>query len=74
MRFQIDFNRHSDDKMLEELGAKFINEEEYSYYEIELKNFSEMKELEKKIYNIIKVYYSLIVGFDPNTIYLDKDV
>jgi hypothetical protein len=72
MVFAIDFNRHSDDKMLEELGAKLINEEDYSYYEIELKDFLEMKELEKKIYNITKVYYSLIVGFDPATIYLDK--
>ena len=74
MKFEIDFNRHSDDKLLEELGAKFIHKAGFSYCEIELKNLEEMEALYRLIFEKTKKYYSLVIDFNRPTIYLDKDV
>ena len=75
MEFQLDFNRENGDALLQEFGATLHikNGEDYGYF-IELKDFKEMEELEETIYDITGIRYSLIVGFDPATIYLDKDV
>ena len=74
MKFEIDWNRHSDDKTLEELGAKLIDESDFSYYEIELNSLEEMENLHKLVFEKTKKYYSLVIDFDRPTIYLDKDV
>ena len=74
MKFEIDWNRHSDDKTLEELGAKLIDESDFSYYEIELNSLEEMEALHRLVFEKTKKYYSFVVDFDRPTIYLDKDV
>lgn len=74
MKFQIDFNREGigTDSQLLEIGAVVVEEPEFSYHEIEIKDFDELEKLENKVMEIIDYGVSLIVGFDPPTIYLDK--
>ena len=77
MKFQIDFNRESNDGLLEELGAKLITKitrEEYYYHEIEFKTFEELEKFIEKVQEITGEYYSLVISNDPMSIYLDKDV
>jgi len=46
-------------------------------YFVEINNLEELAELEKKIYNLTRKYYSIIISFDMpggGTIYLDKNI
>lgn len=76
MKFSIDFNRESNDKLLEQFGAEFLYDEKETNgeYYIEIKDLKELEELSNKINNITKKLYSLIISFDPASIYLDKDI
>ena len=72
MEFQIDFNRGGNDKLLEKLGAvrKSQNGESLGYF-IEIEDFAQLEEFEKKVNKLLDYKYSLIIGFNPATIYLD---
>ena len=72
MEFQINFNRGDNDKMLEQLGAveKYKNDEWFGYF-IEIEDFAQLEEFEKKVNKLLDYKYSLIIGFNPATIYLD---
>ena len=72
MEFQIDFNRGDNDKMLEELGAVEKSQDgEWFGYFIEIEDFAQLEEFEDKVERIVGGNYSLIIGFNPSTIYLD---
>lgn len=72
MEFQIDFNRGDNDKMLEQLGAVEESQDGESLgYFIEIEDFTQLAEFEKKVERIVGDNYSLIIGFNPATIYLD---
>ena len=72
MEFYINFNRGDNDKMLEELGAveKSQDHESLGYF-IEIEDFAQLEEFEKKVNQLLDYKYSLIIGFNPATIYLD---
>lgn len=77
MKFEIDFNRETDDKTLEMLGAKLVPTSAEKYgpfdkYEIEINTFEELKELIEKVDKIKNDYYSAVISFNPPTIFLDK--
>ena len=74
MEFQIDFNRGDNDKMLEKLGAvhKKSQDHESLGYFIEIEDFAQLEEFEDKVERIVGGNYSLIIGFNPATIYLDN--
>lgn len=85
MKFEIGFNKFNDPKdtieFYKHIGATQPFIEEHDYYEwfIEIKNFKQLEKLSKKINlyltdNKNDFEYSLIISFDPNVIYLDKDV
>lgn len=74
MKFSIDFNRHSDDKAIESLGAELVEYDEHYQYEVEIKDLEALRDLEKLIESKLGIKWSMIVGFDSNTIYLDDDV
>jgi hypothetical protein len=69
MEFQIDFNRETRDDILEKIAY-----EREGYYYVDLPDFKAMEELENRIKDVTGEYYSLIVGFDNPTIFLDKDI
>ena len=73
MEFQIDFNRGDNDKMLEKLGAVHKKSQDYESlgYFIEIEDFAQLEEFEKKVNKLLDYKYSLIIGFNPATIYLD---
>lgn len=73
MEFYINFNRGDNDKLLEELGAveKSQDRESLGYF-IEIEDFAQLAEFEKKVNQLLDYKYSLIIGFDPATIYLDN--
>ena len=72
MEFQIDFNRGDNDKMLEQLGAVEKSQDgEWFGYFIDIEDFAQLEEFEKKVHELHDYKYSLIVGFNPATIYLD---
>lgn len=73
MEFQIDFNKGDNDKALEQLGAvKKSQDGEWFGYFIEIEDFAQLEEFEKKVNKLLDYNYSLIIGFDPATIYLDN--
>lgn len=73
MEFQIDFNRGDNDKMLEQLGATIKQVgEDYGFF-IEIKDFAELEAFEKKVEKLFGFKYSLIIGFDHPTIFLDEE-
>ncbi len=72
MLFEIDFNREDRDEDLEKIGAFKPSPDDW--YHLEVENFEALQALEKKVYEVTGEYYSLIVGFDNPTIYLDKNV
>jgi hypothetical protein len=82
MLFEINFNTESDDKVLEELGAKLVPTGSTEYppfeiYKIELNTFEELENLLAKVDKLksgTAELYSAILGFNPATIYLDTDV
>ena len=72
MEFYINFNRGDNDKMLEELGAVHKSQDsEWDGYFIEIEDFAQLEEFEKKVNKLLDYKYSLIIGFNPATIYLD---
>ena len=72
MEFYISFNRCDDDKMLEELGAVEKSQDgEWFGYFIEIEDFAQLEKKEKKVNKLLDYKYSLIIGFNPATIYLD---
>ena len=80
MKFEIDFNRGSDDKTLEAIGAKLepipgaTKYPPFDRYMIELNTFEELEALLKEVDFITGVYYSAIISFDSPTIFLDNNV
>jgi hypothetical protein len=73
MEFYINFNRGDNDKLLEKLGAvhKKSQDHESLGYFIEIEDFAQLAEFEDEVERIIGDNYSLIIGFNPATIYLD---
>ena len=72
MEFYINFNRGDNDKMLEQLGAVEKSQDgEWFGYFIEIEDFAQLEEFEKKVNKLLDYKYSLIIGFNPTTIYLD---
>ena len=72
MDFQIDFNTEDNDKALEELGAVEKSQDgEWFGYFIEIEDFAQLEEFENKVNEMFDYKYSLIIGFNPATIYLD---
>ena len=72
MEFYINFNRGDNDKLLKELGA--VEKSQYGEwfgYFIEIEDFAQLEEFEDKVERIVGGNYSLIIGFNPATIYLD---
>lgn len=77
MKFQIDFNTKTNDKVLEEIGAKYESPwpDDAGTYFIEINDISELEPLLKKVDLLMNdVYYSAIVSFDPPIIYLDNKI
>ena len=72
MEFQIDFNRGDNDKALEQLGAVEKSQDgEWFGYFIEIEDFAQLEEFERKVNKLFDYKYSLIIGFDRPTIFLD---
>ena len=72
MEFYINFNRGDNDKLLEELGAVEKSQDgEWFGYFIEIEDFAQLEEFEDKVERIVGGNCSLIIGFNPATIYLD---
>ena len=72
MEFQIDFNRGDNDKALEQLGAVEKSQDgEWFEYFIEIEDFAQLEEFERKVNKLFDYKYSLIIGFDRPTIFLD---
>ena len=72
MEFQIDFNRGDNDKALEQLGAVEKSQDgEWLGYFVEIEDFAQLEEFERKVNKLFDYKYSLIIGFDRPTIYLD---
>ena len=73
MEFQIDFNRGDNDKALEQLGAVRKSKDGLWFgYFIEIEDFAQLEEFERKVNKLFDHKYSLIIGFDRPTIYLDN--
>lgn len=75
MKFEIDFNWEATPEMYEKLesikGVEFADNDERGYLYIEINTLEELKELDDKVFEKLPEY-SMIVGFDSPTIYLDK--
>ena len=73
MEFEIGFNRSNNEDGLIALGAT-IKEvgDDYGFF-IEIKDFAELEAFEKKVEKLFDFKYSLIIGFDHPTIYLDEE-
>lgn len=77
MEFQIDFNRETDDKTLELLGAKLKPIEyagdmpPFEEYFIEVENLEALEELLKQLRKIKGADFSMIINFKPNYICFD---
>ena len=84
MRFEIEFNRENNDKLLEAIGGVLTPTGATKYppfeiYTIELDNFSDLDELLKKLNKeagreIAAREYVAIVTFDPPCIFFDDNV
>jgi len=77
MKFQVDFNKFSDDRLLKELGAYivWIDSDDYThnYYEIEIRDLQHLLDWIKEVQTKTGKLYSAIIDIDPNTIYLDEN-
>ena len=78
MNFEIGFNRKdkNDTKSFYEFIGATLNDtnEEYNFYEIELKSFEELEQLMEKInlkYKGNTFSYAAVISFDRPCIYLD---
>jgi hypothetical protein len=81
MRFEIDFNKETNDKLLEQIGAKlvpYVPTPKYgpdSRYLINIDTFEELEILLEKVdVELNSGVYAAVVSFDPPTIYLDNNV
>ncbi|MEX0598711.1 MAG: hypothetical protein WD512_19665 [Candidatus Paceibacterota bacterium] len=79
MEFEIDFNRESDDDTLKEIGAYLVPTDATKYppfevFMIKIDGFEELEKLLNRVESLKGIYYGAVVGFDPPTIYLDKEV
>lgn len=80
MKFQIDFNNETNDKILEEIGAKYeeLWPDNPGAYFIEINDISELQFLLKKVNTLTNsygnYYYSAIISDEPPIIYLDNKV
>ena len=78
MNFEIGFNREdkNDTKSFYEFIGATLNDtnDEYNFYEIELKSFEELEQLMEKInlkYKGNTFSYAAVISFDRPCIYLD---
>jgi hypothetical protein len=76
MIFEIDFNNETDDKTLEDIGAKLVSTgatkyPPFEHYKIELNGFEELEQLINTVDSIKGKFYSAVISFDPPTIYLE---
>ena len=76
MKFEICYNdtKNKDVTFLKQLGATPATIDEYSFYEIEIKDFEDFAAFEKKIESIFDYKYYMIISFDPPCIYLQKEL
>lgn len=80
MIFEIDFNRETNDKLLEIIGAKLvkldsaIEEPPFEVYKVEVDEFEDLEKLIAKVDKYTGRMYSAIISFDPPTIFLDSEV
>lgn len=79
MKFKIDFNRKGNNEYLVLLEAKLEKyEDNVLDYTIELDSLKDLEKLDKTIWDLYINYkypsYSMIISFNPPTIYLDEDV
>ena len=74
MRFEIDFNRETNDELLGQLGAEKEDFEEYYTYFIELEDFEDLQILLIKLNEKTNDMYSAVISFDHPTIFLDNKV
>ena len=73
MEFQIDFNRGDNEDGLISLGATIKQVgEDYGFF-IEIKDFAELEAFEKEVEKLFGFKYSLIIGFNHPTIFLDEE-
>lgn len=74
MIFQIGYNKEGlgTEEQLKELGAKLGDNPEFYYFELEVRDFDALRILEIKIDKMFDYKLSMVVGFDPATIYLDN--
>lgn len=72
MIFEIDFNKKQNDKyLINELGAYYLEKDEYPGLFIEIRDFEHLKELLLKVSNYFSDNYNAIIFYDPPMIYLD---
>jgi hypothetical protein len=75
MEFEIDFNRHNDDRFLiDRLGAWVDRYDDFDAIKIEIKDLEELEMLLAKVNHCLGGEYSAIVSFDPPAIFLDDKV
>lgn len=81
MIFEIEFNKDYPDtsraeknRILKELGADLYGIYKGGFPVIEVNTLEDMAKIEKRVHELTGEYYSLVVGFDSPTIFLDKDV
>lgn len=73
MEFEIGFNRGDNEDGLIALGAAIKQVgKDYGFF-IEIKDFAELEAFEKKVEKLFGFKYSLIIGFDHPTIFLDEE-
>lgn len=70
----IDFNYGWNDPILQQIGAKEVHYDEHSQYEIEVDSFEDLEALLHIVDSLTNKFYSAVISFDPNTIYLDNTV
>lgn len=71
MKFELNFNI---EKGKEDILTQLSTSYDEGYFFVELADFDAMKEFENKVFQLTGEYYSLIVGFDAPTIFLDKSI
>jgi hypothetical protein len=79
MRFEIVFNKETDDKFLiTQLGAKYVSAgsktSDFELLVIDINTFEELEKLLEIVDKEKKDIYAAIISFDPPTIYLDKNI
>ncbi len=75
MTFEIEFNKREweNNDVLAKLGAN-LEVGGASYPTIEINSLEDLQRIEREVYKLTGEYFSLVVGFDSPTIFLDKDI